>query len=217
MTCIYLDFEVHEEIKEYIKDTHNELNANIFGNYPFSKKENTIVVMQEEYGRHIWTFCCTFDESNGKVLIASFLDALHLANLTFNNYECTVDNVSFTEQEFADADFENHILSRLTFLVYFPYVREFLNGSSYVKREKVKKILLKNKIINKGDLHKILCLSKNSVEDIKINYEQIKSKHRYHLCMGHWRKLPDKTIWIKAHYRGDKSLGTIHKDYAVEL
>lgn len=39
---------------------------------------------------------------------------------------------------------------------------------------------------------------------------------RLHLCRGHARQhKPGKWCWVRAHVRGDKSLGMIHKDYAT--
>jgi hypothetical protein len=38
---------------------------------------------------------------------------------------------------------------------------------------------------------------------------------RLHLCRGHARQhKPGQWCWVRAHVRGDKSLGMIHKDYA---
>lgn len=39
---------------------------------------------------------------------------------------------------------------------------------------------------------------------------------RLHLCRGHARQhKPGQWCWVRAHVRGDKSLGMIHKDYAT--
>lgn len=39
---------------------------------------------------------------------------------------------------------------------------------------------------------------------------------RLHLCRGHARQhKPGKWCWVRAHVRGDKSLGMVHKDYAT--
>lgn len=41
-------------------------------------------------------------------------------------------------------------------------------------------------------------------------------KHRWHMCRGHYRHLKSgKVIFVKGHYRGDKALGIVHKDYAL--
>lgn len=39
---------------------------------------------------------------------------------------------------------------------------------------------------------------------------------RYHMCRGHYRHLKSgKVVFVKAHYRGGKDLGIVHKDYAI--
>lgn len=41
--------------------------------------------------------------------------------------------------------------------------------------------------------------------------------HRLHPVRGFWRHYKDgKTVWVKAHWRGDKDLGVIHHDYEVK-
>lgn len=39
-------------------------------------------------------------------------------------------------------------------------------------------------------------------------------KKCHHECKGHWRTYKSgKVVWVKAHWRGDKALGTVHKQY----
>lgn len=42
-------------------------------------------------------------------------------------------------------------------------------------------------------------------------------KKRLHECRGHWRKYRDgRRVWVKAHFRGDKKIGVVKKDYSIE-
>lgn len=41
-------------------------------------------------------------------------------------------------------------------------------------------------------------------------------KMRWHQCRGHWRNHPSgKRVWVRAHYRGDKTIGRVFKDYTT--
>lgn len=41
-------------------------------------------------------------------------------------------------------------------------------------------------------------------------------KQRWHMCRGHYRHLKSgKVVFVRGHYRGDKALGIVHKDYSL--
>lgn len=70
----------------------------------------------------------------------------------------------------------------------------------------------------KTDKYYILKLSGRSLDYLPEPQEKCRAgaKHRWHMCRGHYRHLKSgKVIFVKGHYRGDKTLGIIHKDYAL--
>lgn len=70
----------------------------------------------------------------------------------------------------------------------------------------------------KTDKYYILKLSGRSLDYLPEPQGKCRAgaKHRWHMCRGHYRHLKSgKVIFVKGHYRGDKTLGIVHKDYAL--
>lgn len=55
-------------------------------------------------------------------------------------------------------------------------------------------------------------------EVIKRDRDEPGYRVRLHECRGHWRRLKGgRRVWVRAHYRGDKSIGVVRKDYEVAV
>lgn len=70
----------------------------------------------------------------------------------------------------------------------------------------------------KTDKYYVLKLSGRSLDYLPEPQEKCRAgvKHRWHMCRGHYRHLRSgKVVFVKGHYRGDKALGIVHKDYAL--
>jgi hypothetical protein len=74
---------------------------------------------------------------------------------------------------------------------------------------------------NKGDRYYVLNLSSDTLGYLPKPEENCHGKsgikQRWHMCRGHYRHLKSgKVVFVKGHYRGDKALGIVHKDYAFQ-
>lgn len=218
MTCIYITYEQNEKLEDFIlgKFKGREDDISVVEHYPFSMTELTkIVISSRTKGLYV-VFNLFYDGISKTVKVVAYDTHFKLpVNIEFSGKK---EYKAYYQQ----AIIPEHLVKAMTTFVcnvctYFPFIKEFLNGASFVKKDKIKKILKQTKQELKGNAYKILCLSSDAVDNAKRAMQEELCRKRYHGVRGHWRKLPNKTVWVKAHYRGDKTLGIIHKDYKVSL
>lgn len=233
MTNIILPVNYREFLLGFRDDFHSCLDdspeSDHFLRYPFADVSHFIFPQQKGEGvkqRAICTFLPFEVDGNptGSIYVDAFAsDGRYFSvemGFHIENHAVVFDGIKKTIGEPPRADLEQEVHSYATPCLYSMLYINRENKNMVLDAEKMskpeKRALRRAKRAFEGmDTYRLLTVEEADKKR-KSLYHESGIKQRYHMRRGHWRNLSTgKRVWVRSCYAGDKTLGTVYKDYSL--